>query len=182
VFSECKKSARLPIKGDGPAHVKGIDFWEIYCWVKAFGCPLSRVLVLVLEPLSSLIVRVRKLRLSPQQSRPKNKGQSQPNPPVPQPNTRLVPRGESGKWLVALLTNSVRVCCCESKQPHSQEHCWKANRWNFGNCASANCECAHANHGLCLDSSPIQCLVHGKFAFSTLWTHVAHCSTFVCLW
>jgi hypothetical protein len=35
---------------------------------------------------------------------------------------------EGIREVVALLTYSVRACCCESKQPHSQEHCWKANR------------------------------------------------------
>jgi hypothetical protein len=34
--SKYKKSARLPIKGDGPALVKGIDFREIYCSERNF--------------------------------------------------------------------------------------------------------------------------------------------------
>jgi hypothetical protein len=36
-YSYVKSLFASPIKGDGPALVKGIDFWEIYCWERAFG-------------------------------------------------------------------------------------------------------------------------------------------------
>jgi hypothetical protein len=60
VSSECKKFVRLPIKGDGSALVKGIIFFRILLGRKEpFGCPLSCVLVLVLELLFPFIVCAR---------------------------------------------------------------------------------------------------------------------------
>jgi hypothetical protein len=44
-----KSLSASPIKGDGSVLIKGITFWEIYCWKRVLGFPLVCVLVLVLE-------------------------------------------------------------------------------------------------------------------------------------